>query len=123
MAEEEAKSVQARFIGDPNNPGEQVPDLMDAYGTTFKAGKFTEVPAEFADKVRGNSHFEVKGEKKPEPVVEEGETAETTREFAARVEEIKVRDSLESMLKDEKRLAAKAVLERRIADLPPEDAA
>lgn len=115
MAEAEAKSVQARFIGDPSQPDEVVPDLMDAYGTTFEKGKFSEVPAEFADKVRGNSHFEVKGEKKPEP---REETGESTAEFTARVNEVTDREGLEAMLKDEKRPAAKAVLERRIAALP-----
>ena len=116
MAEEQAKSVKARFIGDPSQPGETVPDVMDAYGTTFEAGKFAEVDAEFADKVRGNPHFEVQGEKKPEP---REETGESTANFSARIEQVTDRDGLEAMLKDEKRPAAKAVLERRVAALPP----
>lgn len=120
MAEEEAKSVMAKYVGD----GEQdVPDLIDSYGVTFEKGKFTEVPAEYAGKVRGNPHFEVKGEKKPEPPAETGETAQSMREFTARVGEIKVRDSLEAMLKDEKRPAAKAILEARLAELPETPAA
>lgn len=110
-----AKSVQARFIGDPSQPGEAVPDVMDAYGTTFEGGKFTEVSGEYADKVRGNSHFEVKGAKKATP---REETGESTAEFTARIEQITDREGLEAMLEDEKRPAAKAVLERRIAALP-----
>lgn len=120
MAEAEAKSVQAKFIGDPSQPGEVVPDVMDAYGTTFEAGKFTEVPAEFADKVRGNSHFEVKGAKKAEP---REETGESTAEFTARIGEVTDREGLEAMLKDEKRPAAKAALERRLDALPVAPAA
>ena len=120
MAETEAKAVKARFIGDPSQPDEVVPDLMDAYGTTFEKGKFTEVPAEYADKVKGNSHFEVQGEKKPEP---REETGESTAEFSARVAQITDRDGLEGMIKSEKRPAAKAVLERRLAALPDPEAA
>lgn len=110
----EAKPIKAKFIGDPSNPGEVVPDLYDAFGTTFERDKFAEVSAENADKVRGNPHFEVQGEKKkaaPE------ETAESTAEFTARVEAITDREGLEQMLESEKRPAAKAVLERRIASL------
>lgn len=111
----EAKSVQARFVGDPSQPGEAVPDVMDAYGTTFEAGKFSEVSGEFADKVAGNSHFEVKGAKKEAP---REETGESTAEFAARVNAITDREGLEAMLDAEKRPAAKATLERRLAALP-----
>ena len=111
----EAKSIKARYVGDPRNPGEAVPDLVDAYGTTFEAGKYAEVSAENADKVAGNDHFEVQGAKKVDP---EAETAESTAEFAARVNEISDRDGLDEMLKAEKRPAAKAVIERRIAALP-----
>jgi hypothetical protein len=91
-----------------------VPDILDAYGTTFKAGKYAEVDAAYADKVRGNSHFEVEGEKAPAPE----ETGESTAEFAARVGAITDRDGLEAMLKTEKRPYAKATLERRLAELP-----
>lgn len=115
-----SKTVQARFVGDPSQPGETVPDVMDAYGTTFEAGKFTEVSEEFADKVRGNSHFEVKGEKKAAPPEE---TGESTAEFAARINEVTDREGLEAMLEDEKRPAAKAVIERRLAALPTAPAA
>lgn len=110
----ESKPIKARYVGDPRNPGETIPDLYDAFGTTFEAGKFTEVAGEHADKVRGNDHFEVQGEKK----VEREETAESTAEFTARVEAITDREGLEEMAKAEKRPAAKAVLERRLAALP-----
>lgn len=112
----EAKAVKARYVGDPRNPDEPVPDLIDAYGTTFEAGKFTTVAPEYAEKVAGNDHFEVQGEKKEE----REETGESTREFTARVNEISDREGLEAMLKAEKRPAAKAVLEQRIAALPAE---
>lgn len=115
----EAKTIKARFVGDPRNPNDPVPDLLDAYGTTFEAGKYAEVDAEHADKIRGNDHFEIQGEKKP---AEREETAESTAEFSARVNAITDREGLEAMLKDEKRLAAKAVLERRLAALPAVEA-
>lgn len=111
----ESKPIKARFIGDPSNPGEQVPDLHDAFGTTFERDKFAEVAAEHADKVRGNPHYEVQGEKKP---ASREETAESTAEFNSRIEQITDREGLEAMLEGEKRPAAKAVLERRIAALP-----
>ncbi len=111
----EAKTIKARFVGDPREADPQVPDLMDAYGTTFERGKFADVPAEHADKVMGNDHFEVQGAKKADPLAE---TAESTAEFAARVNAITDRDGLDAMLKDEKRPAAKAVLERRLEALP-----
>ncbi len=116
----EAKTIKARYVGDPRNPGEAVPDLMDAYGTTFEAGKFADVDAAHADKVAGNDHFEVQGAKKADP---NAETAESTAEFAARVNAISDRDGIEAMLKDEKRPAAKAVLERRLEALPAAPAA
>ena len=109
------KTIKARYVGDPRNPNEPVPDLLDAFGTTFEAGKFTEVSAEHADKLRGNDHFEVQGEKKP---AAPEETAESTADFASRIDAIEDREGLEAMLKDEKRPAAKAALERRLAALP-----
>ncbi len=115
----EAKTIKARYVGDPRNPGEAVPDLMDAYGTTFEAGKFAEVSAEHADKVMGNDHFEVQGAKKADP---EAETAESTAEFNARIVQITDRDGLEAMLKNEKRPAAKLSLERRLSALPAVEA-
>ena len=112
----ESKTIKARFIGDPNNPDEQVPDVFDAFGTTFESGKYAEVDAAYADKLRGNSHFEVQGEKNTTeaPV----ETQESTAEFASRVNQIQDRDNVEQMLKAEKRPAAKAVLEARLEQLP-----
>lgn len=111
----EAKAVKARFVGDPRNPNEVKPDVFGAFGATFEGDKFVEVPAEFADKVRGNSHFEVQGEKaraddKPVP--------ESTTDFASRVQGVSDREALEQMLEDEKRPAARSILENRIAALP-----
>lgn len=106
--------MRAKFIGDPTNPSEQVPDLHDAFGLTFPRNKFVEVPKRLEEKVAGNSHFQVEGAKAEKPE----ETAESTAEFTARVGAISDREGLEAMLKDEKRPAAKAVLERRIAELP-----
>lgn len=111
----EAKSFKAKYIGDPRNPGEPLPDVLDAYETTFENGKFAEVDGKFAEKVAGNDHFEVQGAKKADP---DKETAESTAEFSARVASISDRDGLEEMLKAEKRPMAKAVLERRIETLP-----
>jgi hypothetical protein len=116
----EAKTIRARYVGDPRTPNEPVPDLYDAFDTTFEAGKFSEVDAAHADKLRGNDHFEVQGEKKP---AAREETGESSTEFAARIEQITDREGLEAMLKDEKRPVAKATLERRIAALPPAPAA
>jgi len=113
----EAKTLKARYIGDGENT---VPDLLDAFGTTFEAGKFAEVSAEHAAKLAGNSHFEVQGAKKADPLAE---TAESTAEFAARVNAITDRDGLEAMAKAEKRPAASNVIERRLEALPPADKA
>jgi len=113
----ESKPIKAKFIGDPRNPNDPIPDVLDAYGTTFEKDKFAEVSAEHADKVAGNDHFEVQGAKKADP---EAETAESTRAFADRVNSISDREGLEAMLKSEKRPAAKAVLERRLEALPAE---
>lgn len=110
--------MKAKFIGDPAQPDEVVPDVIDHLGLTFPKDKFVEIPKDLEAKFAGNSHFEVQGAKKAEPE----ETGESTREFSARVNEISDREGLEAMLKDEKRPAAKAVLERRIAALPPEAA-
>lgn len=106
--------MKAKFIGDPSNPNEQVPDLHDAYGLTFARDKYTDIPEHLEAKVAGNSHFHVQGARNDKPE----ETAESTTEFASRVGAITDRDGLEAMLKDEKRPAARAVLERRIAELP-----
>lgn len=111
----ESKPIKARYIGDPRNPNEPVPEVLDAFGTTFEKGKFAEVDGSFADKVAGNDHFEIQGAKKADP---DAETAESTAEIAARVETITDREGLEDMLKAEKRPAAKAAIERRIAALP-----
>ncbi len=111
----ESKTIKARFIGDQSNPGEPVPDLVDAYGTTFEAGKFAEVDEAYADKVRGNPHFEVQGEKRAAATAE---TAESTADFSARVATITDRDGLEQMLETEKRPHAKKVIEQRLNALP-----
>lgn len=63
--------MKAKFIGDPTQPDEAVPETHTAYGLTFEKGKATEVPAELEAKFIGNSHFETSG--KPES--EEGEEA------------------------------------------------
>jgi hypothetical protein len=115
----ESKTIKARFVGDPRNPGEPIPDVFDAFGTTFEKGKFAEVDAQHADKLRGNDHFEVQGEKKAEAPAE---TAETTAEFASRVNEITDREGLEAMLKTTKGPAAKSVIERRLEALPQAEA-
>lgn len=115
----EAKAIKARYVGDPRNPGEPVPDVMDHLGLTFESGKYTEVPAELAEKFAGNDHFEVQGAKKTQPE----ETGETTREFADRVSQITDREGLEAMLADEKRQAAKGVLQARLDALPVAPAA
>ena len=107
--------MKAKFIGDPSNPGEVVPDVIDHLGVTFQRDKFSDIPKELEDKFAGNNHFEVQGAKKaaaPE------ETGESTREFSARVNEITDREGLVAMLKDEKRPAAKAALQARLDALP-----
>lgn len=106
--------MKAKFIGDPSNPSEQVPDLHDAFGLTFVRGKYTEIPKRLESKVAGNSHFQVQGAKNDAP----DETAESTAEFASRVGAITDLEGLEAMLEAEERPAARAVLERRIAELP-----
>lgn len=110
--------MKAKFIGDPSNPGETVPDLHDHLGTTFPRDKFVDVPKELEEKIAGNSHFQVQGARSAAPE----ETGESTQAFAARVGEITDREGLEAMLEAEKRPAAKAVLERRIAELPTAEA-
>lgn len=59
--------MKAKFIGDQNNPKEVIPDEFEAFGVTFPKGKFTDVPAEFAAKFAGNSHFETKGDAPAKP--------------------------------------------------------
>lgn len=107
--------MKAKFVGDPRDPGAQVPDFQESFGTTFPAGKFVDVPESAEAKIAGNSHYEVQGAKKPDP---EAAEAESSAEFAARVNAIDDREGLEAMLKAEKRPAAKAALEQRIAALP-----
>jgi hypothetical protein len=107
--------MKAKYVGDPSNPGEAVPDLYDAFGVTFARDKFTEVPKELEEKIAGNNHFEVQGAKKTDP---EAETGESTAAYASRIGQITDREGLEDMLKSEKRPAAKAALERRLAELP-----
>lgn len=112
--------MKAKFVGDPRNPSETVPDLHDAYGLTFERDKYTEVPKELEEKIAGNDHFQVQGAKKPDP---DRETAESTAEFSARVNAISDREGLEAMLEAEKRPAARNVLEQRLALLPSAPAA
>ncbi len=59
--------MQAKYIGDLSNPKEVIPDEFEAFGVTFEKGKFTDVPAEFAAKFAGNSHFETKGDAPAKP--------------------------------------------------------
>lgn len=111
----EAKTIKARFVGDPRNPSEPRPDVMDAFGTTFSGDKWTEVSGDMADKVRGNDHFEVQGEKKaaaPE------ETGESTAEFRARIAQVTDREDLERQLSEAKLPGQKGVLEARLRELP-----
>ena len=107
--------MKAKFVGDPSTPGEVVPEVMDHLGVTFTKGKYSDIPKELEEKFAGNNHFEVQGAKKSDP---EAETGESTRELAARVNEITDREGLEAMLKDEKRPAAKSVLQARLDALP-----
>lgn len=111
--------MKAKYVGDPRNPGEAVPEVMDYLGTTFAKDKFTDVPKELEDKVAGNDHFEVQGAKKAAP----DETGESSAEFTARVSQITDREGLEAMLAAEKRPAAKAALEARLDALPGAPAA
>ncbi len=111
----ESKTIKARYVGDPNNQ-DDVPDFLDAFGTTFESGKFADVDEAHADKLRGNSHFEVQGEKNT--AEKPAETQESTTEFTSRVNQIQDRDNVEQMLKAEKRPGAKAALERRLEDMP-----
>ena len=53
--------MKATFIGDPRNPGEQVPNTHEAYGITFERGLATDIPKELEAKFAGNSHYEVSG--------------------------------------------------------------
>lgn len=58
--------MRVKFVGDPNNPGEQknLPETHEAFGVVFERGKFTDVPDEYAAKFEGNNHYEVEGEKR-----------------------------------------------------------
>lgn len=59
--------MKAKFIGDPSQPDERLPDNTRAFGIDFPRDKFVEVKDEAAQrKVVGNSHFEIQG-KAPEP--------------------------------------------------------
>jgi|GEM_PF-5892812 len=63
--------MDARFIGDPMNPGEakHLPDEQEAFGLTFERGKWVKVPASLEGKFEGNSHFDTRGKSddKPQP--------------------------------------------------------
>lgn len=51
--------MRARFIGDPRRGGEG-PSLLPFMGVTFVKGEWVgDLPGPLANKVRGNSHFEV----------------------------------------------------------------
>jgi hypothetical protein len=71
------------------------PEVIDAYGQTFKEGEFVSVSDKFAEKARGNPSFEVKGEKtfgdqppkKPEASTEEAEARERAETAKAAAEE------------------------------------
>jgi hypothetical protein len=106
--------VKAKFIGDPAEPNAVVPDLHDAFGITFPRDRYVSVPKHLEDKIAGNNHFHVQGVKADAPE----ETAESTAEFATRIGAISDREGLEAMMADEKRPAARAVIERRLAELP-----
>lgn len=107
--------MKAKFVGDPSNPGEAVPEVVDVLGVTFHRDKFSDIPKELEGKFAGNSHFKVQGAK--EPAANE-ETGESAREFAAHVNTLTDRDGLTEMLEAEKRPAAKAVLQARLDALP-----
>jgi hypothetical protein len=109
--------MKAKFIGDPRNPGEVVPDVIDHLGVTFTRDKFSDIPKELEDKFAGNSHFEVQGVKKP---AAPEKTGQSTAEFTTMVSDITDREGLEAMLAAEKRPAAKSIIERRLAALPVE---
>lgn len=57
--------MRARFIGDPMNGGEG-PESLSLFGVDFRKGEWTDVPAAFARKIRGNSHFETEAVPSPD---------------------------------------------------------
>jgi hypothetical protein len=77
------------------------PNTVEAYGTTLKAGEAVEIDPKFRDKVAGNPHFSIDGQKtygddKREPVVEEEDEPLTFEEavVASRMEEYGTSDPL-----------------------------
>ena len=58
--------MKAKFVGDPSQPNEAVPDSIEVYGLTFEKGKATEIPEELEAKFVGNNHFETTGKEHDE---------------------------------------------------------
>lgn len=50
---------KAKFIGDPANELEVIPDAIEAFGVTFLKGKASTISSEVAKKLKTNSHFEI----------------------------------------------------------------
>lgn len=51
-------TIKARFVGDKADPKSD-PDEVSAFGVSFVKDEWTDVPKTFADKIAGNTHFEI----------------------------------------------------------------
>lgn len=65
-------TIKARFVGDKADPKSD-PDEVSAFGVSFIKGEWTDVPKTFADKIAGNTHFEIdrEGTGEADPTIED----------------------------------------------------
>lgn len=59
--------MKAKFVGDPRNPDEAVPESITVHGVEFAKGKYSEIPVELEGKFLGNSHFVTSGTETAKP--------------------------------------------------------
>lgn len=71
-----------RFIGDPND-NFSGPDVIDWQGFSVARDGWTEIPDEYAAKLAGNTHFEMKAQKASEPAPEASDADPVTARGAA----------------------------------------
>ena len=55
--------MKATYVGDTSLAAKDrdVPDVLEAFGLQFEAGKATEIPDSLVQKLQGNPHFELSG--------------------------------------------------------------
>ena len=65
-------TIQARYVGDASDPKND-PEEVSAYGATFIKGEWTTVAKAWADKIDGNTHFEIDrdGNGQADPTIED----------------------------------------------------